>query len=248
MSPVGQSQVATTLPSFITDMKAAGRLVEELADSSGMKSAVASRLAEALAVAAEIQASVREVPVSQLEPVDIPFEESVARGMQASLPYILEWVDDDVEMRRKEFFQMAKEIDPNRDPYDLLENGSVKYSDAESLLMGMSDLLSHMQHDSRQFVDLPEGEVCEVIPTPDAYKMVCPTAMYMDASGDGDQKDMYATRTTCRPSIGAYWKKPGARSVPGHHTHCNIRSRKLPHTFSISLPLQVPRRGLGQSI
>ena len=150
-------------------------------------------------------------------------------------------VEDDVEYRKKVFFDTAKEIDPKRDAYDLLNNASVKYTDAKSLLDGMAGLLDHMRESSRLYVDIPAGETCEVIPTPDAYKMVCPTAMYMDASEGGTAGKGFVCLNTDNLSAfsRANLEETVAHEVyPGHHTHFAISAtRDLPHTFKLSLPL-----------
>ncbi|MGI6666551.1 MAG: DUF885 family protein [Bacillota bacterium] len=238
---VGRSQVATTIPSFVGELKAAEQFVREHGASEGTKKEVSTWLGDSLAAVSELAGVVREVPVSELEPVRIPFEESVLKGMQAPLDYILEWVEDDVEYRRKVFFDTAREIDPNRDAYDLMNHGSVKYADAQSLLRGMESLLAHMQSSARQYVDLPEGESCEVIATPDAYKMVCPTAMYMDASDGGKVGKGFVCLNTDNLSAfsRASLEETTAHEVyPGHHTHFAVSAtRNLPHTFKLSLPL-----------
>lgn len=238
---VGRSQVATTIPSFVGELKESEEFVRKSAVSEATKNAVSRLLADSLAAVSELSSVVKEVPVGELEPVKIPFEESVIKGMQAPLDYILEWVEDDVEYRKKVFFDTAKEIDPKRDAYDLLNNASVKYTDAKSLLDGMAGLLDHMRESSRLYVDIPAGETCEVIPTPDAYKMVCPTAMYMDASEGGTAGKGFVCLNTDNLSAfsRANLEETVAHEVyPGHHTHFAISAtRDLPHTFKLSLPL-----------
>ncbi len=112
---LGRSQVADLLPPIFGNIAKAVNFIETHADSEGLKNDAKKNGSLATAAARRIESLVKSLPLASLEVVDIPFEFSMEKGMQAPLDYVLSWYEDDVEARRKEFFKVAKEIDPNRD-------------------------------------------------------------------------------------------------------------------------------------
>jgi len=227
---LGRSQVADMLPPIFGNISKAVAFVSENAESEGMKRDAETNGARAVAAAREIEAIVKSLPLTSLKVADIPFEFAVEKGMQVPLDYILSWYEDDVEMRRKEFFRVAKAIDPARDAYDLLNNGSPGYTTVEAIYDDMRRILRHLREACLNFIDLPEGEMCDVGDIPETWRKVCPTFMYMDGIVCINPENIPAFR---RSSI----EETLAHEVyPGHHAH-RVKSGQsdLPHTFKTSL-------------
>ena len=120
-----------------------------------------------MAAAKQIQNMVESMPISSLQAIDIPFEFSLEKGMQVDLEYVLSWYEQDVEYRREEFFRAATEIDPHRDAYDLLNNGSPGYEGVDELLDDMRRMLVDLRESCLHFIDLPDSDICGVGLIPD---------------------------------------------------------------------------------
>jgi hypothetical protein len=227
---LGRSQVADLLPPTFGNIAKVVAFIKEHGDSEGMKSDAEKNGAMATAAAHEIEGMVKSLPLATLQPVDIPFDFSVEKGMQAPLDYILSWYQDDVEMRKKEFFKVAKEIDPSRDAYDLLNNGTPGYSTADEIYADMRRILKDVRTASLNFIDLPDDEMCDVGDIPETWRMVCPTFMYMGGVVCINPENIPAfTRAMIEETL--------AHEVyPGHHAH-GVKSgqSQLPNTFKLGL-------------
>ena len=240
-SDLGRSQVAQTLKSFFKNIDQAVQFVEQNSSNKSLAREAKDNGDRAKEAAKRIESIVKVLPLKTLEAVDLPFELTLEKGMQVPLDYILSWYEGDVEMRREQFFKMAEEIDPARDAYDLLNNGSVGYKTAEEMFKGAKETLTHLRESALNFVNLPEGEICDVAATPDAWKTVCPTAMYT-----GNNVFLRVLKgTVCLNddnlpafSRGSLEETNSHEVYPGHHTHSvKTASTNLPYTFRLNLPM-----------
>lgn len=227
---LGRSQVADMLPPIFDNIAKAVSFIKEYAGSEGIKRDAEKDGVRAVAVAREIEGMVKTLPLASLKVADIPFEFSVEKGMQAPLDYILSWYEDDVEARRKEFFRVAKELDPSKDAYEILNTGSPGYTTAEAIHADMRRILKDVRAASLKFIDLPDDEMCEVGDIPKTWRMVCPTFMYMDGVVCINPENLPAFRRATIEETLAH------EVYPGHHAH-GVKSRQsdLPNTFKTSL-------------
>lgn len=228
---LGRSQVADLLPPIFGNIAKAVNFIETHADSEGLKNDAKKNGSLATAAARRIESLVKSLPLASLEVVDIPFEFSMEKGMQAPLDYVLSWYEDDVEARRKEFFKVAKEIDPNRDAYNLLNNGSPGYTSVESMFEDMRRMLKELKQKALRFIDLPEdGEPCDVGLIPETWRMVCPTFMHVGNAVCINPDNLGAFRRAGVEETLAH------EVYPGHHA-ATIKSAKhdLPNTFKLGL-------------
>ena len=102
------------LPPLFGNISKGVAFVQAYAQGASLAAQAKKHGDHALAAAGKIQESVKSLPLSDLEVVDIPFEFSVEKGMQAPFDYVLSWYEEDVEYRRQQFFEMAREIDPEQ--------------------------------------------------------------------------------------------------------------------------------------
>jgi hypothetical protein len=230
-SDLGRSQVADLLPPLFGNISKGVAFVQAYAQGSSLAAQAKKHGDHALAAAGKIQESVKSLLLSELEVVDIPFEFSVEKGMQAPLDYVLSWYEEDVEYRRQQFFEMAREIDPDKDAYDLLNHGTPGYSSVESLLEDMKNMMGQLKREALRFIDLPqEHEPCGVGLIPPTWRMVCPTFMQIGGAVCINPDNLAAfTRGMVEETL--------AHEVyPGHYTS-KIKSglNDLPNTFKLGL-------------
>ena len=228
---IGRSQVADLLPPLFGNISKAVDLVETHAQDDSLRANARKNGDHAIAAARQIQELVKSLPLGGLQVVDIPFEFSVEKGMQAPLDYILSWYEDDVEFRREQFFKTAQEIDRSKDAYDLLNHGTPGYSSVESLLEDMRNMLGQLKQKALRFIDLPqEHEECGVGLIPPTWRMVCPTFMQIDGAVCINPDNLPAfTRGMVEETL--------AHEVyPGHYA-AKIKSglNDLPNTFKLGL-------------
>lgn len=176
-SPLGKSMIAQTLKTFFKNINYAVE-VAEACENAELKSEILELSKIIIQKAKKLDSTVEYTPLIELPTLPMEFEYAAKKGMQVDPEDILSWVDEDVEFRKNEFFRMAKEIDPSRDPYDLMKNGSVKYDDVETMFKDTRNLINGIREAALQFIDLPEGEKVELGETPEAWWPFCPTAMY----------------------------------------------------------------------
>lgn len=227
---LARSQVADMLPPIFPNIQRAVRFVES---SSQNESLVrdARRYADlSVAAAKQIQNMVESMPISSLQAIDIPFEFSLEKGMQVDLEYVLSWYEQDVEYRREEFFRAAAEIDPHRDAYDLLNNGSPGYEGVDELLDDMRRMLVDLRESCLHFIDLPDSDICGVGLIPDTWRMVCPTFMQMGNAVCINPDNLGAFKR------GGVEETLAHEAYPGHYA-CHVKSAQfdLPNTFRLEL-------------
>ncbi len=227
---LGRSQVADLLPPLVRNVAKAVAFVEKHSTGAAMKADAKKHGELASKVANRLLGKVKSRHVASLDVVDIPFEFSLEKGMQAPLDYVLSWCEEDVEMRRKEFFRVAKEIDPHADPYDLLNSASPRYSTVDELLADMRRILKDIRQSALNFIDLPENESCDVGLIPETWRMVCPTFMYMGDSVCVNPDNLPAFSRAGTEETLAH------EVYPGHHA-ARVKSEQndLPHTFNLDL-------------
>lgn len=227
---LGRSQVGDLLPPLFGNITRVVAFIGEHAKRDSVKNEAAQAGALATAYAREIGAIARSMPLTSLEVADIPFEFSVEKGMQAPLDYVLSWYEEDVEKRKDEFFRIAKEIDPARDAYDLLNNGTPGYSTVEEIYRDMKAILKDVRQSALNFIDLPEGEMCAVGDIPETWRMVCPTFMYMGGVVCINPENIPAFKRAMIEETLAH------EVYPGHHAaQVKAAQYDLPHTFGLGL-------------
>ena len=234
---LGKSMIAHVLKTFFKNVNYALE-VAELCGNDALLSDVKGTGQRVKARASELEQMVAYIPLVELPTLQMPFEYAVEKGMQADMKDILSWVDEDVEMRRQEFFRMAKEIDPNRDAYDLMANGSIKYGSVEEMFADTRQLIDCGREAALNFVNLPEGESVEMGETPEAWWAFCPTAMYSSISPKikALRGRVYLNTQNLVGFSRANIEETLAHELyPGHHTHAmKAQVRKLGHTFGLS--------------
>ena len=151
---LGRSQVGDLLPPLFGNIEKVVSFIKQHVDSEGLRNDSEKNGARATAAAREIESIARSLPLASLQVADMPFAFCAEKGMQVPADYVLSWYEEDVEIRRKEFFRIAKEIDPNRDAYDLLNNGSSRYSTADEVRADMRKVLGHLRQEALRFIDL----------------------------------------------------------------------------------------------
>lgn len=227
---LARSQVADLLPPIFGNIARTVRFIEAYADSEGLKRDAEKNGTLATSAARRIESLVQSLPLASLEVVDIPFEFSLEKGMQASLDYVLSWYEDDVQYRRDEFFKAAREIDPDRDAYDLLNNGSPGYDSVENLFDDMRRMLKDLRQSALNFIDIPEGDMCGVGLIPETWRMVCPTFMQMGKAVCINPDNLSAFRR------GGVEETLAHEVYPGHYA-AQVKSAQfdLPNTFNLGL-------------
>lgn len=225
---LAKSQLADVLPALLKNLQRAVDFVSEHAGSAGVKSDGERAGAKAMAAVKRVLSKVRSIPVAEMDRVDIPFEVSVEKGMQAPLSYILSWYEEDAKKRREEYFRIAEEMFPGQDPAVVEKGGG--YDSIDALFKDMRRILDHLQAECRRFVDLPEGEYCEIGLIPETWRMMVPGFMYMNGfvAINPDNLGSYSRvglETTAAHEV-----------YPGHHVH-SVKSAKnaLPYTFRLPL-------------
>ncbi len=228
-SDLAKSQVADVLPPLVKNLERAIILLDENLVSRGAQ-VDAGRYARAAAESAkQLQSQVRSAHVGTMTPVDIPFSVSVEKGMQASLDYVLSWYEGDVEARQREYLTVAREDFPGKDPSQVLRAGG-GYSTVEALFADMRSILDRLQEECKRFVDLPEGEHCEIGFIPETWRMMVPGFMYMGGYVAINPDNLGSYHRAGLETTAAH------EVYPGHHVH-GLKSRQhaLPHTFRLGL-------------
>ena len=226
---LARSQVADVLPALIGNLERAIEFAKQNANDNSVKADAERFGLQALSAAKQVQSTVKSLPVGSLSGVDIPFQVSVEKGMQAPLDYILSWYEDDAQAKKTQFFQLAEEMFPGQNPDEVLDSGG-GYDSVDHLFKDMRDILNHLQEECRRFVDLPDGEFCELGYIPKTWRMMVPGFMYMGGL------------VAINPDNLGYYRKADLETTashevyPGHHVH-NVKSSEnaLPYTFRLPL-------------
>ena len=175
---LARSQVADVLPALGGNLERAEAFVRQNAGSDSIAKDAEKGFASAASAVKRLQAKVKSLPLSGLDRVDIPFAVSVEKGMQAPLDYILSWYEEDAVKRGAEYFRVAKEMFPGKDPAEVLDGGP-RYESMDAVFAEMRGILDNLQSECTRFVDLPEGEFCDIGLIPETWRMMVPGFMYM---------------------------------------------------------------------
>ncbi len=226
---LAKSQLADVLPALLKNLQKAVDFAQEKAGSAGTKSDAERNGTSAMAAVKRVQSMVTSIPVTDMDRVDIPFQTSVEKGMQAPLDYVLSWYEEDAEKRREDYYRIAKEMFPGQDPAQVVEKRG-EYDSMDSLFKSMRSILDHLQSECTRFVDLPEGEFCDIGLIPETWRMMVPGFMYMGGFVAINPDNLSSYNRVGLETTAAH------EVYPGHHVH-HVKSAEhaLPHTFHLPL-------------
>jgi hypothetical protein len=226
---LARSQVADVLPALGGNLERAEAFVRQNAGSDSIAKDAVKGFASAASAVKRLQAKVKSLPLSGLDRVDIPFAVSVEKGMQAPLDYILSWYEEDAVKRGAEYFRVAKEMFPGKDPAEVLDGGP-RYESMDAVFAEMRGILDNLQSECTRFVDLPEGEFCDIGLIPETWRMMVPGFMYMGGLVALNPESLATFRRAGLETTAAH------EVYPGHHVH-HVKSAKnaLPYTFRLPL-------------
>ncbi len=230
-SDLARSQIADMLPPVFANIEKAVKFIESCSVSEGQKTDAKRYGAMAIDAAKRLLNMVKSLPLDLLQPIDIPFEFSLEKGMQVNLDYVLSWYEEDVIYRRDQFFKTAKEINPGKDAYYLLNFGSPGYASVEELFDDMRKMLKDLRESCLNFIDLPPGaDACGVGLIPETWRMVCPTFMQMGNAVCVNPDNLSAFRR------GNVEETLAHEAYPGHYA-AYVKSAQfdLPNTFKLDL-------------
>ena len=226
---LAKSQLADVLPSLSKNVQRCMDFIEKHAGGQGAKNDARSSGNRVLDAVRELQSKVKSVHVGELEPVDVPFSVSVEKGMQVPLDYLLSWYEEDAVSRRKEYFEIAEAAFPGQDPNQVLTAGK-GYDTVEDLFADMREILDRLQEECTRFVDLPEGEYCDIGLIPETWRMMVPGFMYLGGLVAINPDNLSSYRRVGLETTAVH------EVYPGHHVH-SVKSAQhaLPHTFKLGL-------------
>jgi uncharacterized protein (DUF885 family) len=153
-------------------------------------------------------------------------------GLTESVADIQAWGRTQIAAYRERLVALAKELDPTATPADIIARENRRFAESNPDLLADYRRLTLEVRDrlvAEKILDMPPGEVCDVVATPEFLRPVLPTAAY-SAPGpmDAVQKGIfYATEPPAslppdeyRDNIGQHFPVAATcahEAYPGHH-------------------------------
>jgi hypothetical protein len=176
---------------------------------------------------------------------DVGFAELLEKRYGLDLEWILSWYQKDFEEVRQKVRELAAEIDPTKEPIDVLkEHIHVPYDTPEEMFAAMKQFLETAREKSRAYIDLPDGESCRVI----GVKEIAREDHPMGHSGGPDpvKGRLVSTVSLNQYNFRAFtrgWLMMMAihEAYPGHNIQwTKVSVEKLPRTFKVTGGKEVP--------
>ncbi len=207
------------------------------ASDSDLNNLVAS-LNDIAKLAADIKDQVKTLPEAKATEESFTYGENLKRIYDVDLDELLSWYEDEVEKCNKKVFDMAKELDPNRHPFEILDQDLPACDSAESMFALLRDCVALAREKCQQWVTLPEGEECGVKPVPESIKDFYPWGGYGYEGNvlNGDLKGHVFLNQYNYATITRGWIYMNAiyECYAGHHVHTvKTAAQNMPLTFKI---------------
>ncbi len=139
---------------------------------TGIIGAAQDAAARALAHLAVLEPATGDIAMA------LPYNERLRRVWGIDVEDLLEWHEEEIEKCLNRLNAIAREIDPNRDPYEILETDLPSRDRPEDMFPLMETFVAQAREHALDYITLPEGEVCEVWPVPAQLKDSYPWGGY----------------------------------------------------------------------
>lgn len=233
-------RVVERMPEFVTKVSSA--LGEALAGApADALEAVERGLRDFVARAEDMVAAVR----SSAEPAEadripgLDYPTTLRRIYGVELEELLSWYRDEVEACRERLWAVAREIDPGRDPFRILEEDLGPYGSPDELLRSLRQLVDRAREATLQYITLPAGERCDVWPVPDYLRDAYPWGGYFAGSSplEGRLSGAVFINVHNYKTVTRGWAILNAihECYPGHHAHfVKTAAGDMPLTFKVA--------------
>ncbi len=165
---------------------------------------------------------------------------------------LLDWHREEVKRREKELRQVAEEIDPDRAPFEILEEDLTSYDSPEEMYEAMEGYLETAREEALEYISLPEGENCEVWRVPEFLKDSYPWGGYHGKNPlRGELKGAVFLNQHNYEEINEGWVKLNAvhECYPGHHAHAvKTTWGDMPSIFKANSALTSPGAPLTEGV
>ncbi|MEM2351609.1 MAG: DUF885 family protein [Thermoproteota archaeon] len=176
---------------------------------------------------------------------DIPYEVYVEKKYGLPLKWIVKWYERELELSIEKFRELARAIDPTRDPVEVLKSTiHVPYSTQEEMFNDMKRFLEIARYHAFKYVDFPQDVVCEVTGVREFEKDVYPM-------GYAGVPDPLEKEIKCKIALNQYNYKAFSRgwlmmmaiheAYYGHNIHwIKVGLANIPESFKIPSDLGSP--------
>jgi len=208
---------------------------------SGTVEKLAKRFRDLGALAADTAARVEAAPVpSKSELIqELDYEQTLSRVYGIDINELLSWYRDEVECRNERFYGLAKEIDPERDPFQILDDEIGPFDSPEPILPLMEEYVALARDKSLEYITLPDGETCEVWDVPENLRDSYPWGGYYPGGNSlrGNVRGAVFLNTHNYRTLTRGWAQLNAihECYPGHHAHfVKTAAGNMPGSFKVA--------------
>ncbi|MFO8059398.1 MAG: DUF885 family protein [Bacillota bacterium] len=168
----------------------------------------------------------------------LPYRERLMRVWGIDLEELLSWHEEEIEECAGRLNAIGAEIDPDRDPYEILETDLPSRDRPEDMFPLMEGFVARAREHSLDYITLPEGEVCEVRPVPAQLRYSYPWGGYNgpDPLLGNLQGAVFLNEWNYR-AVTLGWMEMMAihECYPGHHAQkVKTAASSLPDSFKLS--------------
>ncbi len=167
------------------------------------------------------------------------YAEGLRRFYGIGLDELLAWHRDEVEYCNEQLHRVAKEMDPHRDPFTILDEDAGACSSPESMYALLEQYVARARAECLKYTSLPTGEECRVLRVPEHLKGYYPWGGYNYAGNilKGNVLGAVFLNQYNYQHISRGWIQINAvhECYPGHHAQAvKTAAADMPGSFKIA--------------
>lgn len=167
------------------------------------------------------------------------YQETLKRIYGIALQELLDWHKEEVEACKAEVQDIARDYDPSRDPFTILEEDQKPCDSPEEMLRTLEKCVEIARETSLAYITLPENEHCAVWKVPDFLKDSYPWGGYYYGGSmvNGDVRGAVFLNVYNYKAISRGWIQMNAihECYPGHHAQfVKTAAARMPHCFKVA--------------
>lgn len=168
---------------------------------------------------------------------DFTFDVTLRRAYGVSLDELISWSESEIAKKQQELLELAHQIQPGKTPFEILDEELPAYPAPELMFEPMREYVAMAQEACRQYITLPEGEVCEVADVPEQLKRSYPWGGFWGGNPLLDSvRGKVFLNSSNYTAVTKGWLQMMAihESYPGHHAQrVKAAVGKLPESFKL---------------